>query len=133
MLGIILIACNNGELTAFPSSIQWGDIDFASTMPDEGYDATTIALNNTGTADIELTLQEYDDEHLCIDGLSPGTQELGILEPEQKYSLLIGVCNYASDEGERDTEIEGVISITHTGANSPVDISWTFTPVLNLD
>lgn len=133
MLGILFFACNNGELTAFPSQIAWGEIDFASSMPDEGYDARTIALNNTGTSNLELTLQQYDDTYLCLDGLEAGTQSLGTLEPEQQYSLLIGVCNYEEDQGERDTEISGMISVTHTGANSPLEIPWSFTPILNLE
>ena len=133
MLGILFFACNNGELTAFPSQITWGEIDFTSSMPEEGYDAQNIALNNTGTSILELTLQYYDDTYLCLDGLEAGMQTLGKLEPEHQYSLLIGVCNYEEDRGERDTEISGTISVTHTGANSPVEIPWSFTPVLLLE
>jgi len=102
-------------------------------MPEEGYDAQNIALNNTGTTVLDITLQSYDDIYLCLDGLEPGTQSLGSLEPEQTYSLLIGACNYEEQNGERDTELTGSISITHTGINSPLEIPWSFTPILILD
>ena len=129
MLGIFFIACGGGELTAFPSQIQWGDVDFQSSMPEDGYDAQNIMLTNTGTANIELSLDDYDDIHICLKGLD-GAQELGMLEADTTYSLLVGACGYQPEKGERDTEQTGVISITHSGANSPVTIPWSFTPVL---
>ena len=121
-----------GELTAFPSQIQWGDVDFQSSMPEDGYDARDITLTNTGTSNIELSLESYDDVHICLKGLD-GPQSLGMLEPEQTYSLLVGACGYQPDQGERDNEQTGVVSITHSGSNSPVDILWSFTPVLVIE
>ena len=132
MLGIFFIACGGGELTAFPSQIQWGDVDFQSSMPEDGYDARDITLTNTGTSNIELSLESYDDVHICLKGLDE-PQPLGMLEPEQTYSLLIGACGYQPDQGERDNEQTGTITITHSGANSPVEINWSFTPVLVIE
>lgn len=132
MLGILFIACGGGELTAFPSQIQWGDVDFQSTMPDDGYDTRDVILTNTGTATIELSLESYDDIHICLKGLDDA-QSLGVLEPEQSYSLLVGACGYQPDQGERDNEQSGIISVTHSGANSPVNIRWSFTPVLIIE
>ena len=133
MLGIIFMGCAGGELTAFPSKIIWGDIDFQSSMPDTGYSAQSISLTNTGTTNIELSLEEYDDIHICLDGLEGAPQNLGILEPEQSYSLLVGACGYQPDQGERDQEITGTIYVSHTGNNSPLAITWSFTPVLNIE
>ena len=133
MLGLFFIGCAGGELTAVPSQITWGDVDFQSPMPEVGYDAKSIALTNTGTTNIELSLEAYDDVHICLDGLSASPQNLGTLEPEQSYSLLVGACGYQPDQGERDQEIVGQITITHSGANSPLEIAWSFTPVLIID
>jgi hypothetical protein len=102
-------------------------------MPDEGYDARDISLTNTGTQNIELSLEAYDDIYLCLEGLDSGTQNLGILEPEQNYSLLVGVCGYQPDQGERDTEITGTLTITHNGNNDSIQIPWSFTPVLIIE
>jgi len=132
MLGIFFIACGGGELTAFPSQILWGNVDFQSSMPEDGYDVRDITLTNTGTSTIELSIENFDDIHICLKGLD-GAQSLGILEAEQSYSLLVGACGYQPDQGERDNEQTGVISITHSGANSPVEINWSFTPVLVID
>ena len=132
MLGIFFIACGGGELTAFPSQIQWGDVDFQSSMPEDRYDARDITLTNTGTSNVELSLESYDDVHICLKGLDDA-QSLGMLEPEQTYSLLVGACGYQPDQGERDNEQTGVITITHSGANSPLEILWSFTPVLVIE
>ena len=132
MLGILFIACGGGELTAFPSKIEWGEVDFQSSMPDDGYDTRDITLTNTGTSDIELSLETFDDVHICLKGLD-GAQSLGMLEPEQTYSLLMGACGYQPDEGERDNEQTGVVTITHSGGNSPLEILWSFTPVLIIE
>lgn len=132
MLGIFFIACGGGELTAFPSQIQWGDVDFQSSMPEDGYDTRDITLTNTGTSNIELSLDDYDDIHICLKGLDKA-QDLGMLEPEQTYSVLVGACGYQPDQGERDNEQTGVISITHSGVNSPIEIPWSFTPVLVIE
>ena len=133
MLGIFFIGCASGELTAFPSQITWGDVDFQSSMPETGYDTKNIILTNTGTTNIELSLEVYDDVHICLDGLDASSQSLGSLEPEQSYSLLVGACGYQPDQGERDKEITGSITISHTGANSPTEIAWSFTPVLIIE
>jgi hypothetical protein len=133
MLGFLFIACGGGELTVFPSQISWDEVDFQSSMPDEGYDARDISLTNTGTQNIELSLEAYDDIYLCLEGLDSGTQNLGILEPEQNYSLLVGVCGYQPDQGERDTEITGTLTITHNGNNDSIQIPWSFTPVLIIE
>lgn len=133
MLGFLFVACSGGELTAFPSQIIWGNVDFQSTMPDVGYDARDISLTNTGTLNLDVSLDSYADVYLCLEGLDSGAQDLGDLEPDQSYSLLVGVCGYQPDQGERDTEITGVLSISHNGANSPVEIPWSFTPVLIIE
>jgi hypothetical protein len=133
MLAIILFACNSGELTAFPSNISWGDIDFRNNPPEEGFDAQNIALTNTGTQNIDIELGLFDNIHLCLTGLDGTPQSLGTLEPDQTYNLLVGVCDYIEEEGERDTEISGTIEIVHTGVESPEVITWSFTPVFIIE
>ena len=133
MLGLFFIACNSGELTAFPSNLDWGEVDFREVPPEGGFAQEDISLTNTGTQNIDISLRGFDDKHLCLTGLEGKAQDLGTLEPEQSYALRVGVCDYIEEDGERDTLISGQIEITHTGANSPVYINWSFTPVIVID
>ena len=133
MLGFFFIACNSGELTAFPSTLDWGDIDFREVPPEGGFAQQDISLTNTGTQNIDISLSVFNDVYLCLTGLDGKPQELGTLEPEQSYSLRVGVCDYIEENGERDTLISGQIEITHSGKNSPVSIDWSFTPVIVIE
>ena len=133
MLGFILFACNQGELTAFPSTISWGEIDFRENPPEEGFDARNISLTNTGSQTIDIELSGFDNVHLCAMGLDGEPQSLGKLEVDQSYDLQVGVCDYIEEDGERDTEITGTIAIAHSGANTPVEITWSFTPVFIIE
>ena len=133
MFGFIFLACNGGELKAFPSSISWGEIDFRPAMSEEGYAPQNIDLNNTGKGEIDINLQYCDSDHLCMQGFDSAPESLGALEEEQTYTLVVSVCNYIEEEGERDQEITGQIEISHSGNNSPVQIDWSFTPVFILE
>ena len=133
MLGFILFACGAGELTAFPSNISWGEIDFRQSPPEGGFAQQDIVLTNTGTKAIDIELRVFDSVHLCLTGLDGNPQSLGTLEVEQSYSLLVGVCDYIEEEGERDQELSGQIEIGHTGIDSPEVIDWSFTPVFIIE
>ena len=133
MFVYLFLACNSGELKAFPSSIEWGEVDFRPAMPDGGYSPQTIDLNNTGTGTVELILQDFDADHLCMQGFGSTPENLGELEEGQTYTLVTGVCNYIEEQGERDTEITGQIEIQHSGQNSPLFIEWSFTPIFILE
>ena len=133
MLGFILFACGSRELTAFPSNIDWGEVDFRENPPEGGFYQQNIALTNTGTKPIEIELSVFDSVHLCLTGLDGSPQSLGVLEAEQTYNLLVGVCNYVEEEGERDQELSGQIEIRHEGDDSPEIITWSFTPVFIIE
>ena len=133
MFGFIFLACNGAELKAFPSSIAWGEVDFRPAMPEEGYDPQSIQLNNTGTGVIEISLQSFDADHICLQGFDSAPEDLGALEEEQTYTLVVSACNYIEEEGERDQEITGTIQISHSGKESPLQIDWSFTPVFILE
>ena len=133
MFGLFLLACNGGELKAFPSSLSWGEVDFRQSMPEDGYNPQALDINNTGKGPVDLELKYYDDEHLCLQGFSSYPESLGTLEEGESYNLVVGVCNYIEEEGERGQEITGEIEISHSGNNSPTLISWSFTPVFILE
>ena len=133
MFGYIFLACNGGELKAFPSSITWGEVDFRPAMPEEGYAPQSIDLNNTGTGSVEISLQYFDSDHLCMQGFESSPAALGALEEEQTYTLVVSVCNYIEEEGERDQELTGQLETSHSGKDSPLQIDWSFTPVFILD
>ena len=130
MLAFLFFACGaSGELSVFPSTLNFGEVDFQSEMPEEGYGALTVALKNVGEVDIEITVDHVDFDHLCLQGFDETPIDLGRLTPDQTYTLKVGVCDYSREEGERDTLISDYISIEHNGANSPTSIEWSFTPV----
>lgn len=134
MLAVLLFACgSSGELSVFPSNLNFGEVDFQSEMPEEGYGALTVSLKNIGTEDIEITVDHIDFDHLCLQGFDVAPIELGRLTPEQSYTLKIGVCDYSREDGERDSLISDYIAIEHDGRNSPAQIQWSFTPVEIID
>ena len=153
MLAYLLIGCAApSELSALPSSIQWGNIDFAQPMPEEGYSAETISLKNTGEEDIdEIIIEDLQNDfqvsgeagvcppnedcnHLCLQGFdaTPASLLQGSLPPGETFNAVISVCNYIEQAGERDDNITGNIEISFSGSDKPIYIDWSFTPVQNL-
>ena len=142
-----LIGCDSdAELTAFPSKITWGEIDFRQAKPETGYSPTTIDLNNTGEEKIDsisidrLDLNidkecpgKNDCNRLCLQGFDKTPAELGSLTAGSSYSFVVSVCDYIEETGERDEEITGQIEISHSGSNSPITVNWSFTPVFQLE
>ena len=130
MLAFLLFACGpTGELSVFPSRLDFGEVNFQDEKPEEGYGALTVALKNVGETDLELSVSNVDFEHLCMQGFDTAPIDLGRLTPNQTYTIKVGVCDYSRESGERDNLISDVIRVEHTGQNSPFEIQWSFTPV----
>jgi hypothetical protein len=131
MLGLLLIACTPPEVTPFPSSLDFGEVDFQETMPDDGYHAMELEITNTGDKDVSLEVIAFDFEHLCLQGYTTVPATLSSLSQNSKFTLLISVCDYIVEAGERDNLLSGNIEIDY-GADTSLQIPWSFTPVLNI-
>ena len=132
VLGLLLFACqNNLDLTAFPSKLDFGEVDFHQSMPDGGFSPLELSLTNTGERDVDLTVVTFDFEHLCLEGYTSVPNSLGSLSPASNFILMVSVCDYIEEAGERDDLLEGFIDIDY-GADSPLSVQWSFTPVLNI-
>ena len=153
MLAYLLIACAEpSELSAMPSSIDWGNINFTESMPEEGYSAETITLTNTGEKDIEEIIIEdlqedfqvsgeagvcppnEDCNHLCLQGFdtTPASLLQGSLPAGETFNAVVSVCNYIEQTGERDDELTGKIKISFSDSDKPIYIDWSFTPIENI-
>ena len=130
MLAWLILGCSGseGELTALPSSLNWGEVDFHSEMPEGGYGAQDLSLANTGEGDLELELSGFDFDLLCLQGFTESPASLGRLGPGQTYSLVVGVCNYVPENG-MGNQLDGTITVTHTGEGGELAVPWSFTPV----
>ena len=115
MLGLLLIACTTPEVTPFPSNLDFGEVDFQQVMPDDGYHAMELEITNTGEKDGSLEVIAFDFEHLCLQGYTAVPAPLSSLSPNSKFALLISVCNYIEEAGERDDLITGNIEIDYGG------------------
>ena len=101
-------------------------------MPEEGYAATELSLNNTGEDPVTVSLEEFDFEHLCLQGFSSVPANLNEIPAGGAYVLVVGVCDYIEEQGERDSLVSAEIIVEHTGESSPLSIGWSFTPKLNI-
>ena len=130
MLAWLILGCSNGggELTALPSTLDWGEVDFHSAMPEDGYGAQDMFLANTGDEDVELELSGFDFGLLCLQGFTEAPASLGRLGPGQTYSLVVGVCNYVPENG-MGSQVDGSITVTHTGEGGELSVPRSFTPV----
>ena len=132
VLGLLFFACQDSlDLTAFPSSLNFGEVDFHQPMPDGGFSPLELSLTNTGEKDIDLTVVNFDFERLCLEGYTNTPASLSSLSPSSNFILLVSVCGYIEEAGERDDLLEGSIDIDY-GADELLSIQWSFTPVLNI-
>jgi len=143
---LVLAGCSSEvELTALPSSITWGEIDFIDTVPENGFSPQLIKLSNTGEEEItSISIDRLDGNinqtcppsmecnRLCVQGYENTPIDLGSLEPGDNSTFFVAVCEYVVETGERDDEVSGKIEISHSGTNSPTTIKWSFTPVLGV-
>jgi hypothetical protein len=123
----LLVGCAGQTLSFSPDTLDFGEVDFAGELPEEGYAVETVTLTNDGSAADTLSLQAYDQDHLCLAGFT--TQDfpvdLGSVSSGGSYTFRVGVCAYVS--GEVDTEVSATIEVE--GDNGAVSLPVTFTPV----
>ena len=132
MLGLLLIACTGSlEVTPFPSSLDFGEIDFHQTMPDDGYSPIELNLTNTGEKEVSLDVISFDFERLCLEGFTSVPAALNSISSNSTFTLLVSVCGYLEEAGERDDLLSGSIEIDY-GADTYLSVPWSFTPVLNI-
>ena len=132
VFGLLLLACqNNLDLTAFPSNLTFGDVDFYQPMPDGGYSPLELSLTNTGEKEVDLEILTFDFERLCLEGYTSVPVPLNSLSPSSNFILLVSVCGYIEEAGERDDLLEGSIDIDY-GGDELLSVPWSFTPVLNI-
>ncbi len=131
----ILGGCGpKGDLTTTPAKLTWDQVNFAgfpSDMPAEGYDAQAIVLENTGDARLDLVIEDFDFDHLCIEGFADNPVELPPLNVGQFLTLNIGVCGYDVESGERDTLIRGTVDLDDNSLDGPASVPFQFTPVVD--
>ncbi len=137
MLSLLaLFACGEGDLAVEPVSLAWGDVDFQTTactdcLCDEGCEPRELALTNAGDADIKVDLPLGVDTHLCPFGYDGAKAlDLGTLEPDATFVLTLSVCAY--EPGERDTQVSGTIDVETDGADTVIQVPFTFTPIRNI-
>ena len=132
MLGLLFFACTGSlEITPFPSKLDFGEINFHETMPSDGYSAMEVDLTNTGEKEASLEVLAFDFEHLCLQGYTNAPASLSTLSPDSKFTLLVSVCDYIEEAGERDDLLSGSIEIDY-GGDSLLSIPWSFTPILDI-
>ena len=129
MFSLLIFACSTPEITAFPSSINFGEVNFRETLPPEGYAVQDLQLKNTGTIETTLSLVEADELRLCFDGIEAIPSKLSELEPEATFTLRVGVCDYIEENAERDSELSGALYFDLDGQHI-LEVPWSFTPVL---
>ena len=134
MLVWLLFGCGDeGELTSFPASIDWGEINFrAEPNPDQGYDSRSIALTNTGENPLIVSIDDVDLGLLRLEGFTDTDLQLpidlGNLNPGTSFTIYVGVWDYIHENGT-GSETSGSISVTHSGKDSPLKVPWAFIPV----
>jgi len=122
-------ACSSPEVIAFPSSIEFGEVNFREERPSEGYAAQDLQLKNTGEVETTLSLVAGDDLRLCFDGIESIPADLAPLPSESTFILRVGVCAYIVENAERDSELSGSLEFELDGNPGP-SVPWSFTPVL---
>jgi hypothetical protein len=130
MFGLIFIACSSPEISFSTESLDFGTIDFSIEMPDGGYNPLELKITNQGAKEVDISIIDFDTSHLCLAGFESFPVELDPLPSESYSSLMVSVCDYIEENGERDDLIEGILQIEYDKLSS--SIPWSFTPTLDL-
>jgi hypothetical protein len=132
---LTLLSCGGlAEITVFPTSLDWGDVDFLDwpgDMEEPGYAPMQVTITNTSEEEVSPDITGVDLDHLCVEGFTASTFDLPTLSPMSSYILNIAVCAYSAETGERDTVVSGEIGIGGKGVE-PISLGWSFTPVLGI-
>ena len=77
---------------------------------------------------------DEDCNHLCLQSFTetPASLLQGSLSPGETFNVVVSVCNYIEQAGERDDNITGKIQVSFSGSDKPIYIDWSFTPVQNI-
>ena len=132
---VLLLGCTKTEITYTPNVIEWGEINFHNSMPENGYDEQNIVFQNVGKKQISLLVLGFNTEYFCIVGEDGSEITISDLEPSQIFEISVAVCDYIEEEGQRDEFLEGEFEILDQTKNSPErigSIEWSFTPVVNI-
>ena len=123
----LILACSSSEIIAFPSKLDFGEINFIDSPPPEGFNAQDVELKNVGSSDALISLVSADNTRLCLDGIQEVPLELGTLASDESYFLRVGVCDYIEENSERDSEINGTLSFEVDGQDG-LEVPWSFIP-----
>lgn len=110
-----------------PDRLDFGEVDFAGELPEDGYDSHSVQLVNKGNKSIALSLPEYDTDRLCLAGF--GGQDfpvdLGELPPDASYTFIVGLCGYGTSGIDTLMELELAVD----GGDDRVSLPISFTPI----
>ncbi len=129
-LVLFAAACGCAEIEVEPTTIDWGEVDFAQPRPDDGYDARDVTIRNAGDRTVTITVRGVDEERLLVSGQFEDGYRLAPLEAGQTAVLRVGVWAYVP--GEWDTLVEGSLRITGDPLRDEIPVAWSFTPIRDL-
>ena len=125
-----------GAFTVSPSSLDWGEVDFSDhpdDMEEQGYDAQTVKVKNTGEESLDVILQSFDFDRLCLDGFSAAPVLVPTLDPGSSYVFTVGVCGYVAEDGDRDSVVSGSLDFEAVDLDGTQSVSWSYTPTIDID
>ncbi len=131
MFAVLFACAPTVGLVFTPDTLDFGEVDFAGELPEEGYASASVTLTNEGARPVALSLPAYDTERLCLAGYTTQTfpVDLGEAAPGSAFTFIVGVCAYVS--GEIDTVVETGLEVDTDDA--PVSLPITFTPIRTAD
>lgn len=126
-----LLACG-GELLVSPPSLDFGTVDVQGELPDTGYGALQLTINNATGKPQDLSLHGFDTERFVLGALtvSDSPPTLDTLDDGNQLVITVGVRSY--ETGERDTEVIGSFDIDGADLSEAITVDWTYTPTRNL-
>jgi hypothetical protein len=121
------------ELSVTPASLDFGDVDFAVEMPEEGYDPLEVSVTNIDKDDHEVWIVADDPDHLCVQGFPDARAPylLGTVPDGASYDLSIAVCAY--DPGDRDSEYAATVAFATETDSEPVAVDVVFVPIRTIE
>lgn len=128
---ILLLACARPYvIEVSPAVVDFGVVDFAVEMPEDGYPPEPVTITNKGEdVVLGLALASYDVERVCVQGTPSGDLPipLGDVGPGSFYLLNIAVCGLVA--GDLDEEVRTEVVLTTLGDPPSLTIPVTWTPV----
>jgi hypothetical protein len=128
---LLCAGCGHGDVLVSPTSLDFGEVDFQTDIPEAGYGAIDVSITNVGKKDLDLTIRGFDATRLVIGGFFPETPYvMDTLPSGAATTISVGVLSY--EPGERDTLVEGSFDVTADNLKDPVTVTWSFTPIRNI-